>query len=439
MYSLIIPAQASFHGAKSVTSVNFTPLPFKRSILSLSSFSETSFAFFYCYKPSIIDCDFENANREYISSSNSTDGTGYGLLRIGCYGTFGSNLRFSGCRSGLNCGGMDTLDIYGVFSNIQCFNGNILNYTGEFELCSNGFGQHGNGWKNTYSDIKIIGTKGIHAVSISGHYTTCKNIEIHGPTKIGFVIGYNYGVDIIDCLFQSTLLDEHHFCQLWPKQYDNRKPIRFIRNTEKNYTSTFCSLYGFNSSDLENLIVENIYFYDNNVFMSDEAKAFRGFFGLSSAVKAKNIFDNGNNHVFSDNMAIPIHGWASGVGTNFTLADNGFVQVSNNSYIIKIINGSTLSIPFGSTTGIQTCISIYDGNSNDVCCNRVNLFDIVGNSRDLSPIGFNNKRNINILNSTSDFNLFENGKLSIWKSNGNIFFHSTLQELNVFYVSFDKI
>lgn len=411
----------------------------KISNCRFTNFSETSFAFFYCYKPSITDCDFENANREYISSVNLTDGTGYGLLRIGCYGTFGSNLRFSGCRSGLNCGGMDALDIYGVFSNIQCFNGNVLNYTGEFELCSNGIGQHGNGWENTYSDIKIIGTTGIYAVSVSGHYTTFKNIEIHGPSKMGFTIGYNFGVDIIDCLFQSTLTDEHHFCQLWVKQYDNRKPIRFIRNTEKNCAFTFCSFYGINDGDLENLVIENLHFYDNTVFMSDNAQVFRGFFGLSPSVKVKNIFDNGNNHVFSDNTNILIYGWASGVGSSFTLADNGFVQVSNNSYIIKIINGSTLSIPLGNTTGLQTCISIYNGNSNEVCCNRVNLFDIVGNSTDLSPIGFNNKRNINILNSKSDFNLFEDGKLSIWKSRGNIFFHSTVQGLQTFCVSFDKI
>lgn len=372
------------------------------------NFSETAFGLFYCYKPFIHNIKLYNANMEYTSSNNPTDGTGYGLLEVGVYGGTYNNIFVSGCRAAVNCGGMDVLNIFNTHSNITVYNGNIPRYDGSgIVKTASAIGGHGNFHSGCFSNISTYNVEA--AITASGYNWIIDNINIFGNTKNAVVIGYVQGIIVNNIKFNSTCSTNRSFCIIRSLQYKRDKPIIFKNVDSYNEIRSLFSFY--DSTNVDDFVIENIHLHNINAYYIDNPITVNCFGSNTPNIRFNNVTITGTNvlHYIGDKTN---YGF---INTNILkVMDNGYVQAGNNIYLVKPSIQGLSKIPlYLTSSSTQFRVSIFNGNSNTVSCDNVNLWWITGGSGDLNIQHTSNKSStIHVRTSAED--AYAENAYSIW-------------------------
>lgn len=316
-----------------------------------NNFSETGFFFWFCYNVLAKDCFAFGCNRQYTSSSNENDGTGYGFLTASCqYATF-ENCTAEACRSGFNTNGSSSFDDATIVRGCRYIGTTkISRYDASGSLTGGFGGSHGSTYNRTIENCSSYDSHS--QVTTAGEFVKILNCDFERFYSNAILVNCNRNIVIQGCVFTPAskadkaraikiLYDDKDWdgftCVKDNVAFDFDTAFMVVDNTYANYW------------DDDSLVpVQKIEFINNTINLKQGAFEDSTYPPVGSNTNKTHIADcyECNTSVLPVSVlahhALYCH--SSGGGSyNFTLRKNKVVNV-NDKYQVNIGDGSIVNI-----------------------------------------------------------------------------------------------
>lgn len=344
--------------------------------VEIENFSECGVFLKHCIRSTVSGCVLRNSNRMYFTQSNSTEGTGYGIVFSGTSQSVVESSTFKGCRSGFTTADNHCLSVGNVIRDNLFLPPDELTYSGEVPapqtqillatINPRGFTTHGCGFRNAFIGNVTQDCPG--GATIMGEGNLVFGNAFKGQIRHAVWIFSVKGLKIENNTFDADdFVLNSAFVRVQNVHNKGLSPI-IISNNTAAIAGPFVSISVGSGS---NPVVRNFHLRDNECRLNTSTgiKAGIAYNGSQSDFNIADCSFSRNNIIYDSAISDSVKYGFSGLGYCWDVPNNSVVQIDDNLFYLKIAVGSTVNIPF---------------NSRDYAVKKV---DVMGRSRNESVAG----------------------------------------------------